>query len=163
MKDIKLLRVFLSLAILTVLCACGERKEENPQATFRVSVTDSEAASVPSANIYLYDFQAEEIVASGVTNRQGICTLFYMPEKDEDEKASIYYRDFMIYVDKEGYQQTSYSLTRYYGTEEKFDTDFSITLPSADEVPAQSMPDLEEEHNDLIADQGEKPFYVSRK
>ena len=100
-------------------------------------------------------------MTSGITNRQGSCTLFYMPEKSEGEAASAYYRDYLIYADKEGYLPASWSTTRYYGTDIIYDRDFTITLSPLDETIAQSMPDFAEEPGDATAEQGEPPFTVS--
>ena len=152
--------VFLMLAVLGTLCACGEA--EDPLTTFRVSVTD-DGAAVSGADVYLYDFQAGEIVTAGATDRQGGCTLSYMPEAEEE--GTVFYRDFLIYVDKEGYLPASYSLTQYYGGDgeedkEEIDADFSIPLTPASQ--AETLPEATagEDMADLEAQYGKQPFYV---
>lgn len=72
----KLIVVFLLLAMLLSLCACGSKKAEEPQG-YTVTVLDENGAPIPGAMVQL----CKDVCVLGVTDADGVA-YFDMPEDD---------------------------------------------------------------------------------
>lgn len=129
---------------------------------FNVFVEDIAGEAITSANVYVYSFTDDEIVASGITDSAGECNLYYMPKFDEEDRTTAY-RDFLIYVQKDGYISGSWDLTKFYDMDDTNETEFIIRLDLDNQLSTQAVnSELSADMMEYISTQPELPFYVIR-
>lgn len=127
---------------------------------FNVTVETLRGEAISNANVYVYSFIDDNIVASGMTNTAGKCNLLYLPELSKGERGSAY-RDYLIYVQKSGYISSTWDLTKFYDFDDSNETEFLIQLAPDNQLSAQSKPTMaNDEILQYISSQPEKPFYV---
>lgn len=162
-------KIFVSFMLVLMMLAtmntyAVEADTADNRDSFNIYVEDESGNAVDSAQVYLYCFQPRDIVASGISSEDGTCEFSYMPELElsEEENLDQTYRDFLIYVDKNGYIPQSYSLTKYYGLESKNESDFKIVLKTDCGMAIQTDMDTElaADINNIVKAQEPKPFYV---
>lgn len=127
---------------------------------FDVSVKDLEGSVVSNADVYIYSFEDDRIVASGTTDSAGYCSLSYFPQFDEKERENIY-RDFLIYVQKDGYFSSTWDLTKFYDYDDINETKFTIQLAPDNQLSSRNTITAEKaELLRYVASKPEQPFYV---
>lgn len=154
--------------LLASACSAGTAAASS----FCFVVRDEDGAAVGQADIALYSFLDERVVATGRANAFGQVVLQYTPSLPD--RDATYYGDYLALVSKEGYSPCLHFLTRLYTGSDTASADTAaalnseallVTLSSAPEgetvssrsAEEQSMADYCRENKKLTA---ASPIYV---
>lgn len=160
-----LIPILLVAMILSISYACAVESILPEDSTeFVIHVQDNSGRAVFNADVYLYCFQTDNIEKSLSSDRNGSCSVTYLPKLSSNEWDVLdqTYRDFLIYVQKDGYLPATYDLTRYYGPDDENQKEFTVTLTPINQVDTQSLDNqiLDESAIQAVTSHGRKPFYV---
>lgn len=161
----KALSMLLLLSmILTIGVSATDTRKNSTWNEFDILVCDTDNNPIHDADVYVYSLQDREIVASGITDKSGKCLIEYMPEISSNismEERSHIYKDYMIYVMKDGFDSMSSTLTKYYGLEDENVTSIDISLPESVETVVYSNNRTDNKLYPYMQDaDGDLPFYV---
>lgn len=101
--------------LLTAIFACtAGRNVNDADKTFAVTILDEEGKAVEGADLFLYSFLDEKVVASERTDSEGKAQMRYYPDLDDLEPSKFIHGDYIIYTVKDGYTSREYSMTKIY-------------------------------------------------
>lgn len=114
-KRIAVIVLVLCLILLTAIFACTAQSNVNDaDKTFAVTILDEEGKAVEGAELFLYSFLDEKVVASERTDSEGKAQMRYYPDPDDLEPSKFIHGDYIIYTVKDGYTSPEYSMTKIY-------------------------------------------------
>lgn len=159
----------MCLALL-LTTACSVRSPSS--GVFRFVIQDEDGAGVGQAEIALYSFLDERVVATGRANAFGSVVLQYAPSLPQ--KDAVCCGDYLVLVTKAGYAPRLHMMTKLYTGGDAFDPEVAaalnsraqqITLSSAPEGEAVGSPSAEEQRiADYCRESGKltaaSPIYV---
>ena len=154
---------FTATMVMTLGASAVDFPSVNESSEFNIILEDTAGNPVADANVYLFSYDDNEIVKSGVSDETGICEIVFTPEYGEEEENSVgqVYKNFLIYIQKTGFNPQPYQTTKVYGSVDEGDneTDYTITLS---ENPAYTLsvpvtPNSTETSTDVST-----PFTVTR-
>lgn len=124
--------VFAATMVLTLGASAVGFPAVDKSSEFNIVLEDTAGNPVADANVYLFSYDDNEIVKSGISDETGICEIIFTPEYDTEEENSAgqVYKNFLIYIQKSGFNPQPYQTTKVYGLVDEGDneTDYLITL-----------------------------------
>lgn len=139
--------IFLSLFPLE--CIATFQTSQPLESQFNITIQDETAQPVNNANIYIYSYLDQSVVASATTDFDGTCKVTYMPDLKFPSNGTLIFGDYIVYVEKSGYQDTTYYLTKIYSESNDFDANnggnISIELKATENISTENEIYLESE------------------
>ena len=125
MKAKKLLAYILvcmiSISLFSLESSAASQEFQSLESQFKITIQDETGRPVDNANIYIYSYLDQTTVATATTNLDGTCEVTYMPDFESPSDGASIYGDYIVYVEKNGYQDTMYYLTKIYSESNDFD------------------------------------------
>lgn len=178
-KRIAVIVLVLCLILLTAIFACTALSNvDEADKTFAVTILDEEGKAVEDAELFLYSFLDEKVVASEKTNSEGNAQMQYYPNLDGVEPSKFIHGDYIIYTVKDGYTSPEYSMTKIYCSSDYCSEDemeFSHRLngekhviklkkePTASEMKDAATASKEELAKQVIMDKVRKELIAEKK
>lgn len=142
----------LALAMcLTLLPASACAIGTAAASIFCFVVQDEDGVTVGQADVALYSFLDEKVVATGRTNISGQVVLQYTPSLPD--KDATYYGDYLALVTKEGYSPRLHFLTKLYTGSDTVSADTAAALNSEAQLITLSPAPSGETVNSLSAEE----------
>ena len=150
----------LIIMIISSLCVPSFAQSNNTDSEFIINIYDESGSPDADAAVHLYSFIDDRIVETKLTDDNGTTNITYKPliSGEADEKAdNCTYADYLIYVQRSGYDPIGYSLTKVIEDGYVNDTVYNIVLHENEDCIFPSPTDFIKKSTASIA-----PFTVTR-